>query len=327
MPVRGVNGEAVIASIKQRALRRDVAGAAKDSRKLGLIVEGGGMRGVISAGALLGLEELGFTDVFDEVYGASAGAVNAAYFLAGQAAYGTTIYYQDINNLRFINGLRLRKVLDIDYLFDTVIPRVKPLNVERVLASQSQLFISIAEARTGDGFLGNASKSGVPLLTLLKASTAMPVIYNRMVNVNGRHCFDGGFVNPLPLREAIDNGCTDLLVLLTRPVSYVEGVPTLIERWLFDKAFARGNAFLSEIFLKGHSRANALRDLALGRRSLGVAVNIATICPDDQDIKIERMTKSCRRLKAAASESARKTLLAFGSSCGRIVEILRPFSA
>ena len=39
----------------------------------------------------MGLEELGMTVAFDEVYGASAGAVNAAYFLAGQAAYATSL--------------------------------------------------------------------------------------------------------------------------------------------------------------------------------------------------------------------------------------------
>ena len=58
-----------------------------DGRKVGLIVEGGAMRGVISCAALMALEDLRLTDVFDEVYGASAGAVNAAYFLARQSAW------------------------------------------------------------------------------------------------------------------------------------------------------------------------------------------------------------------------------------------------
>src|SRR5207244_13520104 len=54
------------------------------SRKLGLVIEGGGMRGVISAGSLLALDLLGFREIFDEIYAASAGGVNAAYFLSGQ---------------------------------------------------------------------------------------------------------------------------------------------------------------------------------------------------------------------------------------------------
>ena len=61
------------------------------------------MRGVVSAGMVSALEELGLTHAFDAVYGSSAGAINAAYFLAGQARLGTTIYYEDINNARFID--------------------------------------------------------------------------------------------------------------------------------------------------------------------------------------------------------------------------------
>ena len=53
------------------------------------------MRGIVSAGMVTALEHLALRDVFDAVYGASAGAMNGAYFVAGQAAYGTTIYYEN----------------------------------------------------------------------------------------------------------------------------------------------------------------------------------------------------------------------------------------
>src|SRR3989442_4926282 len=97
----GVNPTSTIDLLKERALRRKQSRALMDGRKVGVIVEGGAMRGVISCGALMALEELGMTEVFDEVYGGSAGAVNAAYFLAGQAAYATALYYQKINSTRF----------------------------------------------------------------------------------------------------------------------------------------------------------------------------------------------------------------------------------
>jgi len=323
--VRGVNASAAVAHIKERAARGQGPGSATDGRKLGLILEGGAMRGIISAGGVLALEELGMTGVFDEVYGASAGAVNASYFLAGQAAYGITIYYQDINNRHFISLGRLRKIVDIDYLFDTVIPERKPLRVKDVLASPSRLFVSITDAGTGEGLLVNAQNSEVPLLTLLKASTALPVLYNRPVKVAGRDCFDGGLTNPLPIQDAIDSGCTDLLVLLTRPAGYVEGAPRPFERWLFEKVCARGNTPLLGAFLNLHNRANAARDLALGRRRPAVPVNIATVCPDDEGPGIGRTTKRGDRLKAAAAESARRTLRAFGSDRERLVEVFRPF--
>src|SRR5499427_10902305 len=103
--VYGVNPASTIDLLKERADCWRRGRPSRDGRKVALIVEGGAMRGVISCAALMALEELGLTEAFDEIYGASAGAVNAAYFLAGQAAYATTIYYQRINNSRFIRHL------------------------------------------------------------------------------------------------------------------------------------------------------------------------------------------------------------------------------
>src|ERR1051326_4914336 len=134
----GVNPTETIDLLKERVRRAKQNAEIQDCRKVGLVVEGGAMRGVISCASLMALEELGLTDVFDEVYGASAGAVNAAYFLAGQAGYATTIYYKKINNTRFIRRFWHRKIVDIDDLFDSIIMSERPLHVARVLASRSQ---------------------------------------------------------------------------------------------------------------------------------------------------------------------------------------------
>src|ERR1051326_8794478 len=138
----GVNPTETIDLLKERVRRAKQNAEIQDCRKVGLVVEGGAMRGVISCAALMALEDLGMTDVFDEVYGASAGAVNAAYFLAGQAAYATSIYYQKINNARFIGNFWRGKVIDIDNLFNSVIAGDRPLRIQKVLESRSRLFIT-----------------------------------------------------------------------------------------------------------------------------------------------------------------------------------------
>ena len=149
--VYGVNSADTVDLLKERVRRRRQGIQKWDGRKVALVVEGGAMRGIISCAALMALEDLGMTEVFDEVYGASAGAVNAAYFLAGQAALATTIYYQKINNTRFIRRLWHRKIVDIDDLFDSIIAGERPLRVDKVLTSRSPLFITIADASTGAG--------------------------------------------------------------------------------------------------------------------------------------------------------------------------------
>jgi predicted patatin/cPLA2 family phospholipase len=323
--IHGVNPTSTIDLLKERAywLRQGIAPA--DGRKVALIVEGGAMRGVISCAALMGLEELGMTHVFDEVYGASAGAVNAAYFLAGQAAYATTIYYQKVNNTRFIRRLWHRKVVDIDDLFETVIARERPLRVDKVLAARSRLFITIADANTGEAFLSEAQSSATPLLTLLKASAAMPVLYNGLVAVDGRDCFDGGLINPLPVLEAMASGCTDLLVLLTRPPSFRESLPSRLEQRLFEMRCARGNSQLMAAYCNMHVRHNSVRDIVLGREPVPEGINIATLCPEEKDPRVERMTRSAEVLRAAAIGSAKRTLRAFGRRVDDFVEVLRPY--
>ena len=323
----GVNPIGTIELLKERARRAKQGRLPGDGRKMGLIVEGGAMRGVISCAALMGLEELGMNEAFDEVYAASAGAVNAAYFLAGQAGYATSIYYQRLNNTRFIRRFWSRTVIDIDGVFDSIVAGERPLHIDRVLASRTQFFVTIAEACTGEAFLAHAQTSQTPLLTLLKATTAMPLLYNGLVAVDGRNCFDGGLINPLPVLDAIESGCTDLLVLLTRPASFRVGLPGRLEQYLFDWRCARGNAQLMNAFCNTYIRENAVRDIALGRQTLPDGINIATICPGEKEPRIERTTRNARLLKSAAMASAKRTFAAFGHMVDHFVEILRPFPA
>jgi hypothetical protein len=130
--------------------------------KLGLVVEGGGMRGVVSGGALIAMERVGLTSVFDEVYGESAGAINASYFLAGEAAFGARIYLEDLTSFRFINPLRRGKILDVDFLIDEVMTSIKSLPVERVMQSRSRLFVSITNAADGTGRVVDVKKESPP---------------------------------------------------------------------------------------------------------------------------------------------------------------------
>src|SRR5215475_12136800 len=310
--VYGVNPASTIDLLKERGHCFKQGREPADGRKACLVVEGGAMRGVISCAALMGLEDLGMTHIFDEVYGASAGAVNAAYFLAGQAAYATSIYYQKINNTRILRRPWHWKLVDIDDLFDSVIAGDRPLRVDNVMASRSRLFVTIADASTGAVFLALAQSNETPLLTLLKASAAMPLLYNGLVTVNGRDCFDGGLINPLPILEAIESGCTDLLVFLTRPASFRECPPSLIEQQIFDLRCAHGNSELRRAYCNTYLRENVIRDTALGRVPVPNGVSIATICPDEGDPKIERMTRDTMLLKEAAIASAKRTFEAFG---------------
>ena len=316
----GTRPELAIANIRARVGKdaRDV----RDGRKLGLIIEGGAMRGVFSCGAGVALEALGLTQAFDEVYACSSGAINAAYFVAGQAAYSVSIYYDEVNNRQFINPLRITNILNMDFLFDEVIRKRKPLDAERVLSSPSRLRISVTDARTGIGFLVDGQDGRYALLDSLRASATHPLLSERSIKLDGRDCFDGGFANPLPIQNAVDAGCTDILALLTREPDYVDPRPGFLLRTLFRLRCARNNAALIEAGEDIHVRENLSRDLALGRREPPLGVNIVAICPGPAT-HLGRTVKDKATLKAAAADGARAVLQAFNADPNRVVEIFR----
>ena len=80
-----VEGHPVLELLAARAERAGQDGSATDGACLALAIEGGGMRGVVSAGMTAAIELLGLTACFDLVVGTSAGALNGAGLLAGVA--------------------------------------------------------------------------------------------------------------------------------------------------------------------------------------------------------------------------------------------------
>jgi len=81
-------------AIHGRIASKSQPGARADGMKIGLSLEGGGMRGCVGAGMLAAINHLGLRDAFDVVYGSSAGSLMGAFFLSGQTPLeGPGIYY------------------------------------------------------------------------------------------------------------------------------------------------------------------------------------------------------------------------------------------
>jgi predicted acylesterase/phospholipase RssA len=78
---------------------------AHEEIKTALVIGSGAMRGAYSGGVVIGLEELGLTDTFDDVVGVSVGASTAAYFLANQSARGTSLFFEELTTKHIKCGL------------------------------------------------------------------------------------------------------------------------------------------------------------------------------------------------------------------------------
>lgn len=210
----------VLTALRSRRESGAVPGDRSDGFKIGLAVEGGGIRGVVSAAMLSALEDLGMTNSFDAVYSASSGAINAAYFMIGGSWYPLSIYYDDLTTRRFMDFRRFFRgnILDLDYAFGVVVDQLKPLSYEAVIRSPIPLRIAVTLADEIRTELVGDYTSAADLREALVASAWLPVALRGTTDFRGRRAVDGGVLTPHPYRLALDDGCTHVLSLSTRPM-------------------------------------------------------------------------------------------------------------
>ncbi|MEO3923376.1 patatin-like phospholipase family protein [Micromonosporaceae bacterium B7E4] len=224
----------VLEALRQRRATDSRPGNRNDPWKIGLAVEGGGMRGIVSAAMLTAIEDLGFHYAFDDVYAASSGAINSAYFLATNTWYPLSIYYDDLACRKFVDFRRAltgRPILDMEYAFENVVEVIKPLDFSAVLKAPIRFHVSVTlvdELRTLDvsGF-----ESRADLKETLRASAWLPVAVPGTAVWRGQRAIDGGVLTAFPFRLAQRDGCTHILSLSTRPMSLPQRRHSVTQRF------------------------------------------------------------------------------------------------
>ncbi|MFB8280997.1 patatin-like phospholipase family protein [Nocardia colli] len=211
----------VLEILRRRRSTGSRPGARDDSAKIALTVSGGGMRGAISAAMCTQIDDSGFKDAFDVVYGCSSGAINAAYFVAQTSRtcwYPLSIYYDDLSTKKFIDYrrvLRGNSILDLDYVFDELLDSLKPLNLQAIIDSPVPLVVSVTDVDTQKTITVRDFATAVELKTMLHAGARLPLAVKGMTEVGGRRLLDGALLTPLPFRLAVEDGCTHVLSLST----------------------------------------------------------------------------------------------------------------
>lgn len=231
--------------------------------KTALICDSGLMLGVFGGGVVTGLEECGLTETFDYAIGVSAGAPNSAYFLSGQTRLGTSIYYEDLVDNKFIDFKRLRKIADLDLLEKVFRGEKgnKRLEVEAVKSSRSKLLIAVTNAKTGTNEFIDCQDSSVDIVSAIKASCAIPIIYNQTININGVEYSDGNASEVIPIFYAANElGCNNILVILQRPFDYHPNGFYKIGESLMANITMRNSPNLRKGFLSRHDRFTRVMD-------------------------------------------------------------------
>ena len=193
-------------------------GARDDGLRIALAIEGGGMRGVISAGMALALDELGLIPAFDAIYGASAGAITGAWLVSrpdGLRGWAEPEYARIL--IRRSALLRGRPVADVRALVEDLYQTTYPMDFAAVLASPVELHPLATDAATGESTdLHPLIRTPADLRLALRASAALPLLAGPAVSFAGRRFYDAGVSESVPYRTAVTQGATHILVLRSR---------------------------------------------------------------------------------------------------------------
>ena len=187
--------------------------------KIGLILEGGGMRGIYTAGVL---------DFFidknievDLVVGVSAGGCHAASYLSKQykrAFHSNVDYLNDKDYISFRNLIKNGSIFGMELMFDKIPNELYPYDHEAFYNSKSKFTVVATNCETGEAEYFHLKDMKKDIM-YLQASCSIPMFAN-IVEVDGYKLVDGGVADSIPIEYALKQGCNKNIVILTRDKTY-----------------------------------------------------------------------------------------------------------
>lgn len=275
-----------------------------DGKKIGLVIQGGGIRGAFPAGVAAYMIELGLNESFDIIYTASSACNTGLWFLDGRHNVGLSCYWEEMAGFKFLKPWRLKNIMDLNIL--ERINTGRNLDVNKIKRSKTLLKFFVTNYETGavEYFTNH---NGDDLNKVAMASSAYPGLC-QPVEINGARYIDGNIATILPIEKAIEDRCTDILVITTVPRSYVAKAASKFFRVL-GSCFVRNSSLeLKRVQSRRTAMYNDSLDLAFGRTLPGSDVRIYTIYPDYKIKNLENNAKVIKKYAEHGVEKARQIL-------------------
>lgn len=258
-------------------------------KNIGLVLEGGGFRGLYTAGILDGMLEHGIE--FPYTVAVSMGASNATNYLAKQTKRNLQVPYTLINDARYLSYARLLtkgELFGMDFIFNDVPNTLIPFDFKTFESSPQTLVYVCTDCATGEPYYV-ANNNTPDAFKALEASTSLPFA-SKMVKLHDRLLLDGGIADPIPVEKALAGGCEKLVVILTQPKGYRKGP---IQFKSLVKARYRGYPHLAKAILNRHLLYNHQLDLVEKLEAQGKAY----VFRPAHKLPISRTEKNKQKLK------------------------------
>lgn len=279
----------------------------RDNRCVGLVMEGGSLRGVYSCGIAHGLCDLSVSNAFDCVIGTSAGALNALYFVSKRMEVAQSIYAENATDRRCINLLRFPNIMDARWLIKEWILKKKRFCDHAVYNGRTRVFISATNTTTGDlRWFCNLDEDRTTFERAILATAYTPIVCGQEEIIQGEPYNDGFVKAALPIKKAIDLGCTDIVVVPTRKWGYRKKPPGVLgEAYLRWRLAKYGEGYRRE-FPNRYKEYNQALELA---RDGTEGVNTLVLAPQRDGEVIGNLETRKKKVYECGSE-ARKLCVA-----------------
>ena len=190
-----------------------------EKKRTGLILEGGAMRGMYTAGVLDVFMEQGVA--FDGVIGVSAGAITGCSYVSGQV--GRTIRYnkkycKDKRFMSFYSWVTTGDLVGNRFCYHELPEKLDPYDNEAFKKSNTAFYVTCTNIETGNAEYIQL-KDMFEDIDYMRASASMPYV-SKIVEKDGKKLLDGGCSDSVPVQEFINMGYEKNVVILTRPADY-----------------------------------------------------------------------------------------------------------
>lgn len=266
----------------------------KIDNNTGLVLEGGGLRGVFTCGVLDCFMDHGIR--FPFAVGVSAGACNGLSYMSGQRGRARSSNIDLMEKHHYV-GLKYLItqgcIMDFKLLFEDFPEKIIPYDYNAYFSNPDRFVMVTTNCLTGEAEYLEEKSSSERVMSIVRASSSLPFV-SKITYVDGLPMLDGGIVDSIPVQYALDQGYEKLVVILTRNKGHrkKEG------KMRIAKAFYRKYPELQKALSLRNIRYNQTMDLIEKLEAEGRITVIRPIRP----IEVGRIEKDTTKLAALYQE-------------------------
>ena len=259
-----------------------------------LVLEGGGLRGVFTCGVLDCFMDHGVH--FPFIVGTSAGACNGLSYMSGQRGRAKSSNIDLMEQYHYVGFKYLLTqgcIMDYKLLFEDFPEKIIPYNYDAYFSNPTRFVMVTTNCITGKAEYLEEKSSPERVMSIVRASSSLPFV-TKITYVDGVPMLDGGIVDSIPVKYALEQGYDNIVVILTRNKGYRKKESKMRAA----KAFYRKYPNLQKALLERNAVYNQTMDLIEGLEEEGKITVIRPLKP----VEVSRVEKDTDKLTALYQE-------------------------